>query len=288
MDRHVEMNVAHPKEVFVSMKNRGFVFDIQHFSTHDGPGIRTTVFLKGCPLRCAWCHNPESQSFAGEVLYHRTKCLGCGRCGGDHHGNADVCPSGAMELCGRWYTADEVLAEVLKDAAYYRHSGGGMTLSGGEPAAQSDFASELLRMAHERGIHTAVETSGCGQADDYTKKLLPYTDMFFWDIKLMDENLYHKYTGGHLDRVLANLSLLCERGAHVVMRLLFIPDIHLQPSVLERTRDLCRKYAKLEKEVVPYHPLGNAKREALGLPKVFFREPDKEEREQFDRALGLR
>ena len=270
------------------MERKGLVFDIQRFSIHDGPGIRTTVFLKGCPLHCAWCHNPESQSARGEVLYHKARCMGCGRCGGDHHGNPDVCPTGAMERCGRWVTAEEVVDEVMRDAAYYRHSGGGMTLSGGEPAAQPVFASDLLRMGYERGIHTAVETSGCGRAEDYVERLLPYTDLFFWDIKLMDEALYREYTGGQLSRMLENLSQLCRRGAHVVLRLLLIPDIHLRPDVLQQTRDFCHEYAMLEREVVPYHPFGNAKREALGRPAICFREPSEEEIEQFERAVGLR
>lgn len=270
------------------MNDKGFVFDIQHFSTHDGPGIRTTVFLKGCPLHCAWCHNPESQSFGEDVLFHKAKCMGCGRCGGEHHRNADVCVAGAMELCGRWHTVREVMEEVMKDEAFYRYSQGGITLSGGEPAAQADFASEILKAAHERGIHTALETSGYGLPDDYVEKLLPHTDLFLWDIKLMDEKLYHEYTGGHLGRMLQNLSLICKNGARVTLRLLFIPDIHLQPSVLENTKSLCEQYAALEKEVIPYHPLGNAKREALGLPKVWFREPEKKELELFASALGLR
>lgn len=272
---------------FCSMTRKGFVFDIQHFSTHDGPGIRTTVFLKGCPLHCSWCHNPESQSFREEVLYHRAKCIGCGRCGGRHHENPDVCMAGAMERCGCWYTSEEVIEEVLKDAAFYRHSGGGMTLSGGEPAAQPDFASELLEMAHERGLHTAVETSGCGQSDDYMEKFLPHTDMFYWDIKLMDEGLYHVHTGGRLQQVLDNLSMLYRRGAHVVLRLLFIPEIHLQPMVLEATKRLCREYAMLEKEVVPYHLFGNAKRKALGLPEIRFEEPSRDDVERFKMELGL-
>lgn len=266
----------------------GFVFNIQHFSTHDGPGIRTTVFLKGCPLHCQWCHNPESQSFTEEVLFHQAKCMKCGRCGGQHHAHPEVCLAGAMELCGRWYTTEEVMEEVVKDAAYYRHSEGGMTLSGGEPAAQADFAAELLKLAHERGIHTAVETSGCGRTRDYVEKLLPNTDLFYWDIKLMDDALYEKYTGGRLAQVLENLSLLCQRGAKVVLRLLFIPEIHAQPSVLEATRNLCKTYGDLEKEVIPYHPFGNAKREAMGLAKVCFREPTREETRWFERELGLR
>lgn len=195
---------------------------------------------------------------------------------------------GAMESCGRWYTTDEVLEEVLKDASFYHHSGGGMTLSGGEPAAQPDFATELLEKAHERGIHTVVETSGCGKAKDYVEKLLPHTDLFYWDIKLMDETLYHEYTGGRLSQVLENLSLLCKQGAHVILRLLFIPEIHWQPSVLEATKCLCKQYLSLEKEIIPYHPFGNAKREALGLPGICFREPTREETERFEREIGLR
>ena len=289
---------------------KGTLFDIQHFCTGDGPGIRTTVFLKGCPLRCAWCHNPESQSFSPEILLNASRCIACGACdrvcpAGDAKAVlasdgrraalcrrngclscGDVCPSGCLEVAGKTYSVGEVLDEVLADEAFYRHSGGGMTLSGGEPMAQPAFALALLSGACARGIHTVVETSGTASSADILSAA-PYVNRWLWDIKLMDASLYRTYTGGTLERMLENLEALFRTGADILLRILYIPEIHNLPPVMEATRSLLEKYPSLPREVIPYHLLGNAKREKLGRAEIRFREPDPAETAAFARALGV-
>jgi pyruvate formate lyase activating enzyme len=194
----------------------GRVFDIQHFCTNDGPGIRTTVFLKGCPLRCDWCHNPESQYAGTEELFHKMRCVHCGACEKvcpQHHAHrifadrelrarycldclrcADVCMYGAIEPVGKEWSVVEVMEEVLRDKSYYVHSNGGMTLSGGEALMQPEFSLALLKAACDNGIHTAIETSGFGRKKDLLS-LLPYTGLFLWDVKMLDETLHRKHTG---------------------------------------------------------------------------------------------
>ncbi|MGN1214712.1 MAG: 4Fe-4S cluster-binding domain-containing protein [Candidatus Cryptobacteroides sp.] len=260
------------------------LFDIQHFCTHDGPGIRTTVFFKGCPLHCQWCHNPESQSLATQVLYNKTRCVGCGTCGGEHHSNPGVCLYGAMEECGYSATVDEVFEEVLRDEPYYRHSGGGLTLSGGEPMTQAEEALELLSKARSLGIHTAMETSGCGKLEDYLEAV-PLTDLFIWDVKLMEPELYRHYTGGNLETTLDNLDKVASTGANLLLRVLFIPEIHSDEKIIGATSQLLARYPRAQKEVIPYHLLGNSKREKLGLEAIRFREPSPAETEIFRNRL---
>ena len=311
----------------------GKVFDIQHFSTHDGPGIRTTVFLKGCPLHCAWCHNPESQHTYPEILFHKVRCIGCGTCdavcpqsschlleqnnetfnGKVHqllssHQNrkqyctdcslcAESCPTQALELCGKSMPSSQVLEEVMKDEAYYRLSSieesdksvtcGGVTLSGGEPLMQFDFTLEILKELHGKGVHTAIETSGNAPLEHY-QKVLEHTDLVIWDIKLMDNDLYRQYTGGNLQLMLDNLEQLYidnktkqfqqnKARNRFLFRLLFIPEIHLKPQVMETTRRLLKKLSPCQFEVMPYHLLGNDKREKLGLQPIRFQQPTDDE-----------
>lgn len=289
----------------------GTVFDIQHFCTGDGPGIRTTVFLKGCTLHCPWCHNPESQQFRPEILLNKTLCIGCGACdgvcpGGDAKGTlakaasrvsvcdanacrqcAAVCPSGCIEIAGRKVGAEEVLQEVLQDEAYYRNSGGGMTLSGGEPMAQPLFCRELLQAAKAAGLHTAVETSGDGRKEDFLEAA-PYTDLWLWDIKMMDAALYKELTGGDLDRMLANLAAVAATGATILFRVLYVPEFHDREGIAEATAALLHSYPQYKSEVIPYHLLGNAKREKLGLAELRFCEPTTEEVARFTHRINLK
>ena len=287
----------------------GTVFDIQHFCTGDGPGIRTTVFLKGCTLHCPWCHNPESQSFRPEILLNTTRCIGCQSCdnvcpAGDAKGTlasaalrssvchaadcracAGICPTGCLEIAGKRVSVEDVMQEVMQDEAYYRHSGGGMTLSGGEPMAQPAFSKALLAAARSAGLHTAVETSGDGRVEDFLSSA-PHTDLWLWDIKMMDTELYHELTGGSLDRMLANLSAVAATGATIRFRVLYVPDFHDREGIAEATAALLKSYPQYESEVIPYHLLGNAKREKLGLPAVRFREPSTEEVSRFAACVG--
>lgn len=305
---------------------KGTIFDIQHFSTGDGPGIRTTVFLKGCTLHCSWCHNPESQSFRPEILLNTTRCIGCGACNkvcpaGDAKqvlaftsrrkdtclsasapglpartdaespanagclACAPVCPTGCLEVAGKTMGVEEVMAEIRADEAYYRHSGGGITLSGGEPMCQPDFAAALLEKARSIGIHTAVETSGNGAKEDYLAAA-PFVNLWLWDIKLMDENLYREHTGGTLSRMLDNLQGLADTGAQIHFRVLLVPGLNDRPEVIAATRSLLERYPDYPREVIPYHLLGNAKREKLGLPEKRFREPARSEVEAFSKSVG--
>ncbi len=209
--------------------NTGLILNIQRLSTEDGPGIRTTVFFKGCPLRCTWCHNPESisprmqtQWFEGRCLdcrscikacpngclamtseglqINRNRCQACGKC-------ADVCPSGALESIGKRMQVEELLAELLKDRAYYDKSGGGVTLSGGEPTFQLEFVASLLHGLKEQGISTAIDT--CGLTSTQTlAHLLPFTDLVLFDLKLFDPNLHFEFTGSYNKKILENLSFI--------------------------------------------------------------------------------
>lgn len=271
----------------------GKVFDIQHFSTGDGPGIRTTVFFKGCPLHCLWCHNPESQSLDTQVFYTPSKCVGCRSCekvcppGKEIRHSiecAQVCPTGALELVGKDMTVQEVLEEVLKDKVFYDNSEGGITLSGGEPLYQPEFALDILTKAKQEGLHTAIETSGCGKISDYIK-LIPVTDLFLWDIKVMNEKRYQEWVGGTLERVLENLRTIHRAGVSLRLRVLFIPGIQDQPEILSATQALLKELEGVPYDVIPYHPLGNSKREKLDLERIVFPIPSEEQVADFYRKL---
>jgi pyruvate formate lyase activating enzyme len=204
----------------------GRILHLQRLSTEDGPGIRTTVFFKGCPLRCTWCHNPESLTALPEIQWFATRCIGCDTCLSvrpnlclvrtdaglnidrilcDGCGKcAEACPAGAIELLGKSISVDELLAELLKDRIYYEKSGGGVTLSGGEPTLQVDFAEALLRGLKERNIATALDTSGMCSTDTLDR-LLPFTDLVLFDLKLYDDHLHRQYTGSSNRQILDNL-----------------------------------------------------------------------------------
>ena len=270
----------------------GKIFDIQHFSTGDGPGIRTTVFFKGCPLHCLWCHNPESQSMDTQVFYTPSKCVGCRSCekvcppGEDIRRSiecAQACPTGCLEVVGKDVTAQEVLDEVLKDKTFYDNSGGGVTLSGGEPLYQPDFAFDILAKAKQEGVHTAIETSGCGKMSDYIK-LITVTDLFLWDIKVMDEKRYQQLVGGTLRHVLDNLRTLHRLGASLRLRIMYIPGLQDHPERLSATQALLKEL-QVPYDVIPYHPYGNSKREKLDMEKIVFPVPSDEQVAEFYRKL---
>lgn len=261
---------------------QGLIFNIQRFCIHDGPGIRTTVFFKGCNLRCAWCHNPESQSPYKETMFYEEKCIGCGRC----KSNSDfVCLSGARELCGKEYTIDDVLAEVIKDKSFYENSGGGVTFSGGECMLQIDFLLELLKKCKENGIHTTVDTAGHIHWVDF-EKIMPYTDLFLYDIKSMDTDAHKKYTGAGNELILDNLARLLKSNAEVCVRVPVIPSVNDTEEEMQKIRLFFEEHGYPESiELMPYHSMGEGKYEALGKSSVKFSVPEDEKIERLKRII---
>ena len=247
------------------MSVKGTVFNIQRFCVNDGPGIRTTVFLKGCPLSCVWCHNPESQRFEPEILFYKDKCTGCGRCKCVTAADRDfVCFNGAKEICGKTVSANEVTAEVLKDKPFYKNSGGGVTLSGGEPLAQYDFSLELLKKAKENGIHTAIET--CGYAEkSKILEIAKYVDLFLFDCKETDPELHKEYTGFDNKIILENLKALSDAGSKIILRCPIIPGFNDRAEHFKGISETAEKFIGIEHiEIEPFHPLGESKYSALG------------------------
>lgn len=264
----------------------GILFDIQRCSYHDGPGIRTTVFFKGCQLRCAWCHNPESFLLKPQLQYIGSLCSGCQSCAavcphkahsfqGQEHlvdfsscracGKcAAVCPAHALKISGYETDAASVMNIVLKDRAYYETSGGGLTVSGGEPTMQPEFLEELLSLARKEGLHTCLETNGY-ISPAVLEAILPLTELFLLDYKLHGEELY-TYTlarGGLWDHTLSRLQ---EERKPVILRLPVIPGINDSPEHFARVRALKQAHSCIQKvEVMPYHTIGAGKWKQIGL-----------------------
>ncbi len=261
----------------------GVVFNVQHFSVHDGPGIRTNVFFKGCPLRCAWCCNPESHRFQPELALSSQQCIRCGQFGDictdewshgavtqsqrDKFGpRTEVCPGGAMRWLGTRRTAGDVVNEVLRDTPFYT-GGGGMTLTGGEPTAQPNFAEALLRLAKRAGLSTAMETCGHTRWKVF-ERLLPHLDLVLFDLKHMDPEVHLKWTGVDNEVILSNLRHMAEVKAPVTVRVPLIPGFNADEKSLAAIAHFVAGLPGLEKRLslLPYHAMGKAKYASLGLP----------------------
>lgn len=266
----------------------GRIFNIQRFSVHDGPGIRTTVFFKGCNLHCIWCHNPESIPRGDVLEFNAQKCIGCGQCfltcpqgahrmteAGKHVIDRDkcircmrcaqTCYAGALVKVGRDVEADYVEKQILSDKPYYERSGGGVTFSGGECMIQTPFLLELLQRCKKQGIHTAVDTAGNVEREAF-EDVLPYTDLFLFDVKAADPQIHKALTGVSNERILQNLRFLSGSGARIFIRVPLIPSKNLgeMPAIAALLADI-----RPEKiEILPYHKLGLSKYEALDLPNA--------------------
>lgn len=283
---------------------KGKIFDIMKYSIHDGPGIRTTVFFMGCPLKCQWCHNPESQEFgqllmywpdrciscgqcleicpnkaivtaAGKLKYLRDRCLVCGEC-------CKVCHAGVRELVAKDMSVREVMAEIEKDLIFYDESGGGVTFSGGEALMQPVFLLEILKECKKKEIHTAVETCGYVKLESL-QRISDYVDLFLFDLKLMDRQKHQDYTGETNELILDNLRWLAEHHPKVIVRVPIIPGINDDEENLSQLGDFMTSLKRVnELHILPYHKAGVDKYQRLGLTYQLpdIEPPDNERMEQ--------
>ena len=265
----------------------GMIFDIRKYSIHDGPGIRTAVFFKGCPLACQWCHNPESRSSRPELIFRPGRCILCDDClgvcpGGAISREADAividrtgctvsgacaaaCPAEALQVVGREMTVDEVLAEIERDRTFYEQSGGGVTFTGGEPLAQPDFLLGLLRACRERGLHTVVDTSGFANWT-ILDEVRPLVDLFLYDLKLMDDARHRRFTGVPNGPILANLRRLADLGSALLVRIPVIPGVNDDEENLRQAGTFLAALAQVPPvELLAYHNIAEAKYAGLGL-----------------------
>ena len=264
----------------------GSVFNIQRYSIQDGPGIRTTVFLKGCPLRCWWCHNPESQTRVPELAVNPSVCVHCGGCWEvcpNHERPAecngpltdrqhcttcgrcvDVCPAGGRTVMGHEMTVADVLAEVLKDRVFYEESGGGVTLSGGEPLAQPGFALALLQACHAQELHTALDTCGHCDPEDLLAAA-PYTDLFLYDLKAVGDEVHRQATGVSNARILENLTALGRVHRNIWVRIPVVPGVNDTPAEMGAMARFVSSVGGVQcVQLLPYHPMGHHKGERVG------------------------
>lgn len=274
---------------------KGMIFDIQRASAVDGPGIRTTVFFKGCNLHCAWCHNPESQHPEKQMLYYRDKCSGCGKCASlcphglkscEFCGKCELfCPHDARSICGREMTADEIMEEILRDIPYYQSTGGGATFSGGECMLRKEFLLALLKACREHGVHTAVDTAGCVPYEDLAD-VMPYTDLFLYDIKAVTSELHRQYTGADNTVILDNYRHLLADGAKVFVRVPMIAEVNANDEEFPKIAAFLRENPPAGTELLPYHALGENKYRALyGKERTVFTAPSKEDMARFRAML---
>jgi len=256
------------------MRN-GLVFNVQRFSLHDGPGLRSTVFMKGCPLGCAWCHNPESQSPAPEFVRMRNRCMSCGRCSEDEladpvvRGREDedveACPTGALQGVGETMESAALVKTLLRDRIFFDESGGGVTFSGGEPLMQAAFVTEAMRLLQAEGVHTTLDTCGFGRWEDL-RESAAHANLVLYDIKLMDEARHKAATGVSNDLILENLEALTKVHSAIWIRVPVIPGVNDDEANLDATAAFLRPLPGVcQVDLLPYHPTGEAKFARVGM-----------------------
>jgi len=246
------------------MTSKGCIFDIRRYAIHDGPGIRLNVFFKGCPLHCQWCHNPEGQDPEPVVMFNRTRCLSCGAC--QDHTLPDACPSGALETCGKCMETGEILELALREKLFFDRSGGGITCTGGEPLMQPEFLVSLLAACKENNIHTAVDT--CLYAPEkVVQQVIPYTDLFLADLKVMNPALHKQYTGADNALIHSNLRTVAHSRVPFALRIPLIPGVNDTKTELEAMAafalELQRAGNLTTIHLLPYHDYGKEKRSRI-------------------------
>ncbi len=256
---------------------------LQKFSVHDGPGIRTTLFFKGCPLRCSWCHNPESQRYSAELLYDAEKCSQCGRCNphcpcqaislnGQTERNrchacgscVDFCLQNARQIAGQPFSASDTLTQLFADQVFYEQSGGGVTFSGGEPLTHIDVLEPLAAECKRRGLHVCIDTCGHAPTDSF-HRILPHADLFLFDLKHMDPAQHHRHTGQDNRLILDNLRNLSDARANIFLRLPLIEGINDDAANVSTTLAFAKTIRLRQVNLLPYHATGRSKYDRLGL-----------------------
>ena len=275
---------------------KGMIFDIQRSSFVDGDGVRTTVFFKGCNLKCKWCHNPESISKSIQKLFYKGKCTSCGKCQDVCPSNQKnctlcgkctlYCPNDAIEICGMEYTVNELFDEIIRDKNYYDASNGGVTFSGGECMLQIDVLSEILKLCKQACINTAVDTAG-NVPYEYFEKVIPYTDTFLYDIKCITESLHKEYTGVSNNQILSNLKRLSNSfKGKLVVRIPLIGGFNDTDSEIIKIRDLLSSLKISNVEILPYHKMGMHKYEALNMEYAEFETISQEKIDYYNQILN--
>lgn len=248
---------------------KGCIFDTKRYAIHDGPGIRLNVFLKGCPLQCRWCHNPEGQDPDPVVMFNASRCLNCGFC--DNYTDPDACPSGALELCGKEMSVGEVLDLALREKVFFDRSGGGVTFTGGEPLMQPEFLTALLKACKENGIHTAVDT--CLYApESVLEQVIPHTDLFLADLKIMDPVQHKKYTGTDNRLIISNLLAIARSGVPFALRIPLVKGVNDTKAEAEAMQAFALELKSLGNltavHLLPYHDYGKAKKSRIHRGRV--------------------
>lgn len=283
------------------LETKGLVFDIKKYAIHDGPGIRTTVFFKGCPLQCLWCHNPESWKAHVELGFRKGRCVGCGQCAKACPREAislvenrpvtdtekcilcgrcvDVCLAGARQIIGRETTVSEVMAEVERDVIFYDQSGGGVTFSGGEPLMQPDFLLALLNQCRARNIHTAVDTS-CYAEPEIAESVAKWADLFLCDLKHMDNEMHERFTGIGNNLILENIRRISQTGKKIVIRIPIIPGFNDEVANIEATGNFVASLPGVGRiDILPFNHGGAEKSARLtgGIKSMQIETPDEEQ-----------